>query len=257
VIKANDGVDIYLDNNFEANGRPGVSWSYSIFWFFLAVNIMAPIQMHVVSNLGDLDFYEVGVGWWSFGLMIIICVACVIFMWVSLFRIRQPMAYHWGQIMFLSFRIFYMGALLWLSLTNIGLWAYVVVICLWLFSELTNKHEVNVVGDEEIREAFRKRFKPHPDGYLLYNPIANVNYLHKKERAAWVKWRDRLESLGAAVVALMGPVIFIRSQLYRENFEPRFLIVAGLLLAMALALRGMTTEVAIARRALKLKQQEG
>ncbi|MGR2737310.1 hypothetical protein ACUY1T_02540 [Billgrantia sp. Q4P2] len=257
MIKTNDGTTIYLDNDFEVNGRPGVSWVINVCWMFLAVFVMGPLQMLVVERFSGLFLFGVGVGWWSFLMMVIVCLGCVVLLRIGLFRVRHPMAYHWLQILGGSFRIFYVSAFLWVSLSSMGWWAYLVVIMLWIFSELTNCYEIRRVSDDEISKAFRKRFKIHPVGFLLYNPIANVKDLHSWGRAPWVKWRDRFETFGAAIGVIIGPALFIRSQLYRDNFEPRFMIMTGVALAMAMALRHMTTEVAIARRALKLKQQEG
>lgn len=258
MIKTRDGKVIYLDNDFEANGRPGVSGALNVCWISLALFLLVPIQFFTWSDrFSGYGFFNIELHLWSFLLAFFICIGCVIFMRVGFFKIRHPMAYHWVQMLGGSFRIFYISALLWVSLSSIGWWAYLIVIALWIFSEITNCYEIRRVSDDEIVQAFRTRFKFHSDGYLLYNPIAGVKNLHSRNRPPWVKWRDRFETFGAAIGVIVGPALFIRSQLYRDDFEPRFLIMTAVVLALALALRGMTTEVAIARRALKLKQQEG
>ncbi|MGR2737311.1 hypothetical protein ACUY1T_02545 [Billgrantia sp. Q4P2] len=257
MIKTDDGTVIYLDNAFESNGKSGLSGALNVSWITMALFLMVPIQILIWSGkLASVAFLNVEIQLWSLMTMVAICVACVIFFRVCFFRLRHPMAYHWVQISGLSFRMFYVSSLMWLLLSNVSWLAYFCVVLLWVFSEVNNAYEVRRVSDEEINKAFRKRFRFHSEGDVLYNPLVSVKELCNTGRKSWVKWRDRFETFGAVVLVIIGPALFVRSQLYRDNFEPRFLIIACVALVLALAVRSMTTEVAIARRALKLKQQE-
>lgn len=224
--------------------------------FFCAVHYGAGSVFLWGEEWADARFLNIEIHVWSLVIMVLFCVGCVFFVRASMFGFRHPMAYHWVQMLGGSFRIFYLGSLLWLFLSGVVWWAFLVVVALWVFSELTNYYEVHRIKNDEVAQAFRKRFRLSSEGYLLYNPIASIKELHSSNRAPWVKWRDKFEILGAAIGVIVGPVFFIRSQLYRENFEPRFLIAAGFMLALALALRSLSTEVAIARRAINLKKKE-
>ncbi|MCE8032044.1 hypothetical protein EKK97_10260 [Billgrantia tianxiuensis] len=258
MIKTCGGKTIYLDNDFSEKGRAGISGALNFCWILFAPFLMVPIQLVFKDFLAGHFFLNMSLSWWLFYVMVIICIGCVLFLRIAFFKIRHPMAYHWGQMVFGCFRVFYISSILWLVLSSVGWWAYIVVGVLWAFSEVTNRYEVRRIGNEEIYRVFRKRFKIHPEGYVLYDPLVNIkNFLSSTDRPEWVAWRDRFENFGAVMIMLAGPVLFIRSHQYGDNFEPRFLILAAVALALAMATRSMTTDVIIAQRALKLKQQEG
>ncbi|MGR2737312.1 hypothetical protein ACUY1T_02550 [Billgrantia sp. Q4P2] len=254
-MTAFDGAYIYLDNDFSNKGKAGFSGALNVCWIALVMCILAPLFVIVWQGFSSDYLLSLRIPWWVFYVEVILCISCVVFMRIHFFRTRHPMTYHWGQMLFCSFRIYYMGALLWLSLTGISVWVYFLVIALWGGAELKNYYEVRRVSDEEIICAFRKRFKKHPNGYWLYDPLVNIKNVHRRNRKVGEKWRGRIEALGAGVLVIIGPALIIRSQLYRDNFEPRYMIVAGVLLISAIAAHRMTTEFDIVRRAMKLKRK--
>lgn len=255
MIKAYDGTPVYLDNNFSSKGKEGISGALNLCWIFLVMCIMAPVFVMVFRKFHEDHFFSLGVPWLILCVMVAFCFGCVLIIRILFFRLRHPMTYHWVQMLGFSFRMYYVGTLLWLSLANVDSWAYMVVIVLWGGAEWMNFYDVRRVSNEEIMQAFKKRFKRHPEGYFLYDPLVNVKDFQGRSRVTWIKFRDRFETLGAGIIAFIGPTLIIRSQLYRENFEPRYLMMAGVVLFVAIFSRSMTTEFDIVRRAMKLKQQ--
>lgn len=252
-VEQNKNIFLDLDGIVETRGKP--DFVFTIAFFFPAVLVFFPlILLSTKISEGSNLLYQ-GVGWHVFYLCLCMWILSWVFLKHMTYKIRHPMAYHWAGMIFLSFRTMYFSALLFVPLAGINLYFSLIVVALWLLSESINLYEKRRLSVKDIESFYKKCFRKDITGNLLYNPTKIAwRAISDAHRSKAIRIRNRMEYLGAGFVVVLGPVLFLKSQLYRENFEPRFLILLFVTLSMAMASRHLSTEVAWSKRAINLKR---
>lgn len=155
----------------------------------------------------------------------------------------------------MSSRTFYLGAILWAELASLPRIVLALVVLAWLISEFISRRILMKMSDEEVIFTFRNSSRQGERGNIMYNPVAErpTVYFNPSNRGAalWV-----IEVLPVFCLGVLGPYLYLKSFLLRDNFEPKFVIVFGFTLAFAAMTRTVTTEYYLVRRALKLKSSE-
>ncbi|PKR53974.1 hypothetical protein [Thalassospira marina] len=177
-------------------------------------------------------------------------------LWIYFFfyRKKHPLTFQIiGSI--LHFRYFYTSSILYLTISSAHWYPITVVILSWILSEMLHHHDQKKVTDENIIKTFRKNFKSAENGniYCTFND-QGIEKIIKEKRTRTLEIFEKFGMWGLGLICFLGPALFIRSQLYRDNVEPRFLILATISFFLAVSFRKTNTRQSYMIRALKLKK---
>ncbi|OSQ46443.1 hypothetical protein [Thalassospira sp. MCCC 1A01428] len=153
------------------------------------------------------------------------------------------------------FRNFYISSLCCFIMASTHWIIIFFVILGWLLSEFIHFHDQKKNSDEKITEAFKKNFKSNPDGKIHYTPSdKGTENILKIEQPTLFNFIDKIGIIGCGIIALTGPFLIPTSQLYRDNFEPRYIIAGTLAFFLGAGVRTFNTKFSLSMRAVKLKK---
>ena len=186
----------------------------------------------------------------------IVFFTVIFFLRYQILTLRNPYAFV-AMVHVINFRLFFAQSIFWLLLASVHwLWLALVILA-WCASEFAHHYEKSSVNNDEVARSYAQNFSKNFDGYIMYTPDENRKTKSLSVRKnAFIKILDTGGMLVMSLMVLIGPFLFIRSQLYREDFEPRFVIAGAIMLVLAFGFRRFYTRSSFSRRALLLKQAE-
>ena len=185
----------------------------------------------------------------------IIYFVLIFFLRYQILTLRDPYAAV-VLVHMINFRIFFAQSIFWLLLSSVHwLWIGLVMLA-WVTSEVAHRYEKLSVDNDKLVRAYALNFSKKPDGDITYTPDeTHKNDLLEVQKPFWIALWDKGGMLGLGLLVLVGPFLFMRSQLYREDFDPRFAIAGAVMFLIAFGFRRFYTRSSFGRRALLLKQQ--
>lgn len=253
-MKTSDGKKIILDNDFEGKGRLGYNSGFDLVGLLPYLLIFFPLAL--LSSTINTDYSRIIISYGSL-IFLVMWVVSSIVLRKLVYVYCKPWVIGFVKLFFVSRYMYFLSCLMFLIYANPPYFWYGLFAAAWIISESIFYYENSRVTDEQIIRAYKRSFKlADTEGNWLYDPIKRVPQLPNfKGRERWERIVWWIEMPLVALVVFAGPFLFLRSFLYRDNFEPRALIICFITLAMAMSLRQMNNELLIDRRALKLKQQ--
>lgn len=250
MLKTHDGKKIILDIKNLKKHNPGFSGAIYVAQIFPLICILFPLVLICNNHLGS--FYS----WLLFYTFFPISLFFSVYFWRLTFLKKNPYGHMSLTQWLISPRLILLSSLLFFINTNPNNHAYYALfLIIWVYVESVSYIKGYRPNDEEIIKTFKPRFSlSHADGNYYYDVTKHLNtkYFSSDFKVGTLLYY--FEKFGSYVIVLIGPVLFIRSQLYHDNFEPRFMIVSVIFLFLALILRYMITDYYLFHRAMRLKQ---
>lgn len=220
-------------------------------WGIILMVVFFPFVLIIDTffNLGNTEFLIVCL------VFLLFYSAYIIHVSRGIFKKRKPEAlYALGNIF--NYRLYLIASIMWIGLSFAHPIWLVFIFILWFLIEFSRFYDRKKISDDMLVKIFMKDYKIDTNNEYLYTPSESVNDKRLSvDRPQFLKLVERLSfwSLGLAII--LGPFIFIRSQLYRENFEPRFIIIGILSFLLGLASIEVYSRLKYAHRALVLKKK--
>lgn len=236
--------DIILDVVRLKERHPRISAALAFSPIFMITMISSPIVILIGGEVGSYI---------SASIIMLPAILLVAYLWYDVFRKKSPLSYGRFRLFLFSPRVFFPGALIWMANVQAAWAGLFLIAAAWAFIEWLSYRRCREITDEQIVSGYRRSFRGSVDGAILYDPSTakpSQEMLRDKHSPSRM-----IEVLPAAILFFAGPALFIRSQLLREDFEARFLIVTAFAVGLGLATRFVLTDYCVTKRALSLKRQ--
>ncbi|MDC7218131.1 MAG: hypothetical protein PQJ28_03805 [Spirochaetales bacterium] len=225
---------------------------------FIACSMPLFLIMSLFPLFMVLHRYEILNKKSTFISIIVICIGYALYALITkffFFKKRHPFSiyligfpFHFRNFYASSFFCFIMASTHWIIILFVTLG--------WLLSELIHFYDQKKISDEEIIKAFRRKFKSCSNGKINYTPNdKGTERILKIEENNPLNLIDKFGVIGCGIIALAGPFLISASQLYRENFEPRYVIAGTLAFFLGAGVRTFNTRFSLSMRALNLKKK--
>lgn len=196
----------------------------------------------------------------SFGFMLlaetVVFFLLILFVRYQILKLRNPYAAV-ALVHMINFRFFFAQSIFWLLLSSVHLLWVAFVILAWGISEVAHSYEKRSIDKDTLVRAYSPNFSRNHNGDITYTPDeTQKGELLKVKKNFLITLLDWGAMLGLGLLILVGPFLFVTSQFYREDFEPRFAIAGAVMFFIAFGFRRFYTRSSFSKRALLLKQDD-
>ncbi|PKR53975.1 hypothetical protein [Thalassospira marina] len=225
---------------------------------FLAFGMALFLLFPIFPLLMTLEKYDIASETTLYKLTFIKLITYIVYAIIirqKFFKNRNPLTVY--LITFpLHFRTFYICSISCFIMASAN-WPVLVLVSLgWALSEAIHFHDINSTKNEKIKKAFKTKFQNSADGKIHFTPGDDgAEKILKTKHPRIIEIIDKTTSLGGGILVLFGPLIFSTSFLYRNNFEPRYIIAGTLAFFMGMGFRTFRTRASINMRAIALKKK--
>jgi len=201
-------------------------------------------------------------GWLDVGgkIFSVLCLALTIFyifyakiVAKGIYERRRPAALFAIGNLF-NYRFYLLSSMMWMGLGSVHPIGLVLIALFWSLLEILRIRDRISISDEMLEKIFGKEYKISADGSVEYTPSDAINDKRLSSVGSGLsKLVERVAFWALGIAVIFGPFIFIRSQLYRDNFEPRFIIIGTLAFVLGMSVFGIYSRIEHAKRALHLR----